>query len=303
MKLTYHEGLNFGDAINPLLFKKLLPHFFNENKKDLFLGIGSILGLKRPYEETENIVVFSSGFGANAESTYGRLPTMKELIKYDIRCVRGPLTADLLNLPKSKAICDGAILLPEFFPHKEKKLFQYSYMPHVGSFAFFSGWKPLMESLGIHLIDPRDSPIKIIKEINQTEILFAEAMHGAICADAYRVPWVPINTSNTINAFKWRDYCLSMSIDYTANHTSTLYDNDMLYDIAFSKFNNHLFSRIASQSYFFYQNMIVERQVKLFFNKVKMISPTLCQKSVLEDNRYRLLKELQSFKEDYNHLR
>jgi len=299
MKLTYHEGVNFGDSINPLLFNKLLPGYFNESKKELFLGVGSILGLKRPFDETEKIIVFSSGFGANAESTYGRLPTISELVKYDIRCVRGPLTADLLKIPKSKAICDGAILLPKVFSINEKKTYQYSYMPHVGSFAFFSGWKSLIESLGIKLIDPRDSPIKIIKEINQTETLFAEAMHGAICADAFRVPWIPIKTSKTINEFKWKDYCLSMNLAYKAYDTFTLFDKGVLSDIAMSKFNRHLLSSIASESYYLYQNIIIERQVKLFFKKAKMISPTLSLNSVLEDNTSRLLEELQSVQEDY----
>lgn len=45
MKLIYYkENSNFGDALNPLIFQKLLPDFFNDDSDIAFIGIGSLLG-------------------------------------------------------------------------------------------------------------------------------------------------------------------------------------------------------------------------------------------------------------------
>jgi len=46
MKLRYHLGKNFGDALNPMVFEKFLPGYFDDNGEKLFVGIGSILGFK-----------------------------------------------------------------------------------------------------------------------------------------------------------------------------------------------------------------------------------------------------------------
>ena len=44
MKLIYYQkNKNFGDALNPYIFNKLIPNFFDEDPSSIFLGIGSIL--------------------------------------------------------------------------------------------------------------------------------------------------------------------------------------------------------------------------------------------------------------------
>ncbi len=40
-------------------------------------------------------------------------------------------------------------------------------------------------------------------------------MHGAIVADALRVPWLSVSSGPQINRFKWRDWCDSLALDYT----------------------------------------------------------------------------------------
>ena len=63
-------------------------------------------------------------------------------------------------------------------------------------------------------IDPTHSLIKVLTEICETEILFTEAMHGAIVADAFRIPWVAIKTHSRILEFKWNDWLSTLDIPY-----------------------------------------------------------------------------------------
>ena len=58
----------------------------------------------------------------------------------------------------------------------------------------------------------------VIREIAQSEVIIAESMHGAILADAFRVPWVAVSTSNSINSFKWNDWAHTVGVTYRPRH-------------------------------------------------------------------------------------
>lgn len=302
MKLCYHKGNNFGDALNPLIFKKLLPDFFNDETDEVFLGIGSILGLQKPQKETEKCIVFSSGFGSNDASTYGSLPAKEQLKKYDFRCVRGPLTANLLGLPRVKSICDGAILIPEVYqPNFKEKKFAYSYMPHVGSLKYYSGWKDLMQALGVNFIDPTHDVETVLEEINCTEILLTEAMHGAIVADTLRVPWIPIKTKKTINDFKWQDFCLSLNLEYQPHTLKTLYDFDFLKKIVQNKSGGKIsfVDNLLTKTYLSYQDIYLEKEVIKNIKVIKSKKPMLSDYIVLKSKQDQLLESLEKVHQDY----
>src|SRR5436190_19716735 len=101
MRLRYFESKNFGDALNPHLFNRLLPNFFDDDPSTDFFGIGSILGFNM-FKNANRKIIFSSGFA------YGTKPTIDDT--FDIFCVRGPLTAKALSLSEKLAIADGGIL-------------------------------------------------------------------------------------------------------------------------------------------------------------------------------------------------
>ena len=90
-RLYYFKGAkpNFGDELNPWLWPRLLPDLLDDNDDELFLGIGTILndGVPAPPRK----IVFGSGFG------YG-LPPHVDSAKWNIYCVRGPLTANALGV-------------------------------------------------------------------------------------------------------------------------------------------------------------------------------------------------------------
>lgn len=210
MRLYYFrhsQGIgNFGDDLNPWLWPRLVPGIFDRESPTLFVGIGTLLNDKLP--RAERMAVFGSGVG------YGSgVPRPDE--SWNIYCLRGPLSAEALGVAPAFALTDGALLVRKFIEPSPTKRFKYAYMPHF-SHAHYGGegWRRICDDLGIQFIDPRRPVEEVLAQINQTEILLAEAMHGAIVADALRVPWVAIQTHTVINTFKWRDWCQSIGLEH-----------------------------------------------------------------------------------------
>lgn len=204
MKLHYWHSANFGDALNVWLWPKLLPDFFDEDDSELLVGIGTLLNSHLPLEPRK--LIFGSGVG------YGTgTPCVDE--RWRVYCVRGPLSARALHLSDDVGIIDPAVLIRRFVGADTKKRFRVSFMPHWES-TIFLDWQDLCESNGIHFIDPLGSVEKTIGDIADSELIMAEAMHGAIVADALRVPWVPLAVYDQVLPFKWHDWCGSLGMEY-----------------------------------------------------------------------------------------
>ncbi|MEJ5114508.1 hypothetical protein [Erwinia billingiae] len=210
MKVYYFKVAagNFGDDLNGWLWNELHPGLFDENEDVRFAGIGTILSSSMP--QAGRWVVFSSGVG------YGRLPYDFGGAGWDIMCVRGPLTARILGLPKEKAITDGAALLAsldEFKPLPESERSGTIFIPHHD--ALHTGmWQQACELAGIEFVNPQNESKYVINKIRGAKLVLADAMHAAIIADAMRVPWVPLITSNQINTFKWLDWTQTINQPY-----------------------------------------------------------------------------------------
>lgn len=211
MKLRYYKlpkgERNFGDELNPWLWEKLIPGILDEDASVAFVGIGSLInnGLPQKTRYARKIVIFGTGVG------YGKgVPKIDE--SYTIYCVRGLLSAQVLGISEKLAITDGAVLIRQVFSNQAPKKYRFSYMPHYELAG--KGWETVCQKLGFGYIDPRWSVEQVLSSISETEILLAEAMHGAIIADALRVPWLPITTNSSILAFKWQDWCSSIGVEY-----------------------------------------------------------------------------------------
>lgn len=209
MKPYYWESEhgNFGDDLNLWLWDFLLPGFREVHPDVLLVGVGTVLNKALLPEEGRKLVL-GSGFG------YGALPEMSDRTLWDIRCVRGPLTAEKVGVPGDLGIVDPAVLvadMPEFanLPKRHKR----SFVPHWES-AVAGLWPVICAMAGLNYIDPRGEAKDVIREIAQSELIVAESMHGAILADAFRVPWVAVATSNSINSFKWRDWATTVDVEH-----------------------------------------------------------------------------------------
>ena len=215
MQLWHCVNRNFGDALNPWLWSRLLPGFFDRDPSTIFVGIGTILDDRVPAGPAK--LVFSSGTG------YGSPPVVDD--RWRFSCVRGPLSAEALGLPPDRAVTDGAALLPLVYrgvvPHRRRGI---AFMPHHVSKRHYD-WRPICRRLGMTYLDP-DAPVaRLLDHIAGAEQVLTEAMHGAIVADTLRVPWVAVSIYDHINAFKWDDWCRSMELSYRPEQIPSITSN------------------------------------------------------------------------------
>ncbi|MGB3636761.1 MAG: polysaccharide pyruvyl transferase family protein [Rivularia sp. (in: cyanobacteria)] len=221
MKLSYYKlpngERNFGDDLNPWIWDRLIPGVLDNDQSVAFVGIGSLINDGLPYRTRHAIktVIFGTGVG------YGKSTEVKLDESYKIYCLRGSLSAKALGVEENLGVTDGAVLIRRAYNNSTaKKNYRFSYMPHYELAG--KGWELACKELGYGYIDPRCTVEEILSAISETEVLLTEAMHGAIVADALRVPWIPIVTNSTILSFKWQDWCSSIGIEYKPNYIERL---------------------------------------------------------------------------------
>ncbi len=216
MKMFVFKGSapNFGDDLNRWLWPKILPGFFDEDPRDLFLGIGSILYDNHPPKARK--IVFGAGYAG-----YTAKPKIDET--WDIYFVRGKKTCEILDLPESKAVGDSGILIRAVDLPKYDKVHDVSFMPHFES-AFNGSWEKICAQLGINFIDPRWDVDTVLEHMLSSRLVVSEAMHGIIIADALRVPWQAIKPLDPNHHPKWLDWAsvLDLEINFAALGPSNL---------------------------------------------------------------------------------
>jgi hypothetical protein len=204
MRLYFYRGLspNFGDELNQWLLPKVFPGLFDDDASTLFLGIGSVLFDHHP--EHCRKVVFGSGYGG-----YTALPRFDE--NWHFSCVRGPRTADACGIGRDKVAGDPAILIRRFRERTPQSSGRNAFMPHWES-AERGNWQGACRLAGLHLIDPRWPVDEVLNAIEGSDTLITEAMHGAIVADALRVPWIPVLPLHASHRLKWFDWAESLDL-------------------------------------------------------------------------------------------
>lgn len=217
MRLYYYKDSkgNFGDDLNPWMWNSLAPGLLDDDDSSILVGIGTLLNTRVP--RVPNKVVFGSGVG------YGELPPIDD--KWKFYCVRGPLSAAALGADKALSITDPAVLLTQMFTAPAVKTGKVYYMPHHGSTGF-ADWKAVCEKAGMDYLDPAADVKETVEKIRGASIVVTEAMHGAIVADAFRVPWIPVECYDHILSFKWNDWCQSLNLPYRPVKLDSLFDMD-----------------------------------------------------------------------------
>jgi hypothetical protein len=131
--------------------------------------------------------------------------------------VRGPLTQERLknlgfNVPK--VVGDPALLLRKLFQcNNPGKCYKFGLIPHHSEYEEISQNIHDYDYNNILLINLRDDPFKIIKQISSCERIFSSSLHGLIVAHTYSIPAVWCEFSNNLggDGSKFEDYFLSVN--------------------------------------------------------------------------------------------
>ncbi|MDN3546005.1 polysaccharide pyruvyl transferase family protein [Kinneretia asaccharophila] len=206
MKLHYFKDPagNFGDDLNPWLWGRLIPDVLDDDPSERFVGIGTLLNHRLP--DSGRLHIMGSGAG------YGRPMQIDQRVR--VHAVRGHLTAKSLGLAVETAVADAAVLIRQVeLPPLTLSRQRVGVMFTGQSLAAFD-WMTLSQQIGLHPISCHWSVDRVLDEIRRCDVLLSEAMHGAIIADALRVPWVPITCNPDILGAKWQDWLSVFDLPY-----------------------------------------------------------------------------------------
>lgn len=214
MRLFYcrHFSWNFGDELNPWLWQKALPIRFDHGGDGwLFVGIGTILNWPMMHRK---VAVLGAGLGYGEVSASWIQHAARHWRFY---CVRGPMTARRLGIDAALAITDPGILVHKYFPAEPAGTKSVALVPHwLTAFSLNDRLSRVCLELGYRMVDPCEPVDSVLEAIAGSELVLAESLHGAIVADAFRVPWTPIAVRQNphTSAFKWEDWCASVKVPY-----------------------------------------------------------------------------------------
>jgi len=220
MKLVYFQDpkRNYGDDLNPWLWEQLLPGMLDDDGSSLLIGMGTIL---EPWfcaglDPAARKIVIGSGGGME-------VPPICPDDSWEIFAVRGPLTASYLGLDLSLAATDPAMCLRDLWPRHEGERLRVGFMPHHSSLRHWD-WAATCAEAGLDYIDPHGDPMSVTTQINGLRLIVTEAMHGAIVADALRVPWLPVQINPLNYVGKWHDWGASVRMPIHFKPLPHLYD-------------------------------------------------------------------------------
>lgn len=262
---------NFGDELNGWLWPQILPGVFDDDSSDaVFVGFGTLLNENLP--KFKQTIIFGTGHG------FGKLPQIDDT--WTIYCVRGPLTAAALSWPPDLGIADPAILVNRVYrPADTKKKHKIAFIPFAWEMDNSSNiFLEVCQQLNCVCIDPRWEVEKVLQEISRSELVITAAMHGAIVADALRVPWISLKSNAGIPDFKWTDFCQSLSLEYQINR--------------FYRFNS------ISQKLPLLKPIEIRRMVLYIRKLVRESKFQLSKEAILNDRLDKLEEKLNQFKQD-----
>lgn len=211
MKIHWFQSnpTNVGDVLNTWLWPRLLPNVEQLHPSATLVGIGSVL------TDHLNALGLTVVVGSGARGPDHRVLPRPDL---HIIAVRGPLTAAALGLPASRVTIDPAVLVSRHFVAPVgPKTGRVALVPYFASPGTL--WQQIAERLDLVFVSPHWPVEKFLEAISSCDFVITEAMHGAIIADALRIPWFPVRANSldregATSTFKWTDWCHSVNLPF-----------------------------------------------------------------------------------------
>ena len=203
MKIFFYKapGGNVGDDLNADLWHRLLPELDELATADWLIGIGTILDQRINSLQGRKVVM---GTGVRPNDP-GRL-------QGDIRiaAVRGLLSAERLGLDRSDVACDPGFLVFDLWPTQQAPAETIGLVPHVISEQWTDISKAGLDA-GLDVISPTLPIEEFLSRLRRCQRVYCESLHGAIFADALRIPWARVRLTSHyfegsgVSEFKWQD--------------------------------------------------------------------------------------------------
>jgi len=201
---------NVGDILAPIITSRLfgveVVRVFKSVPQEydgipILAGLGSCLG----YYGEWPLRVWGTGFepgymDRKARAYQGNRPLWR------VHAVRGHVTRTILKLGGDVAIGDPAILTPRIYQPQAVLPRQVRYFVHCDNREC-----PLAEE-GVERISARMDPFDAIDLICASRFVFTEALHVAILAQAYGIPWAWSLDKHIRAMVKWFDWFSSLGV-------------------------------------------------------------------------------------------
>jgi len=226
--LYYCRTQNFGDALNPLIFERVLgvPVHYAKKRRAELCGIGSILDGLVASPAILNMLtraclppihVFSSGFTFPSQK-----PEARPIRKMVVHAVRGKRTRQqlidlgVLAAEQPVAYGDAGLFAPFLLTRDVPKKYFCGVIPHVAEKDCAEVGALAKAIHGSVVIDFEQPPLKVLEQMAACEVIVSSAMHGLIVADALGTPniWMKVSDRIIGGRHKFDDY-YSAYADYT----------------------------------------------------------------------------------------
>jgi succinoglycan biosynthesis protein ExoV len=285
---------NVGDDLNPLLWRSLFGEgFFDDDPAELFIGVGSVLSTMWHYEPGARKIVF----GAGARSSWS-LPAIDS--QWDLRFVRGPNSAHVLRRFDVPYITDPAIMLPAVLQPRPSRPApggprRIGFVPHHRTPQRFID--RVVRDLDLVEVSTHLDAQAFVDALCACDHIVAEAMHGAILADAYRIPWMGVRIVNELfegptTSFKWADWRKSLQLPGDCVVQSA----PAAFRFARKGLDKHLYRIVASDAVF---DRFMSRTSRLIAARMKSDRWHLSDAGLAAQKRARIQEEIVRLKRDY----
>lgn len=201
---------NIGDLLAPIITEQItgkqvikvfkeIPEEYKEER--ILAGLGSFLGYYGDYP----ITVWGTGFEPGyLNRTARKNPGSRLNWKY--HAVRGYLTQAVFGANDNVIIGDAALVMPKFYNPSVLKENPKRYFRHYSNTVN----PDISDRYIIH--STRMNPFEAIDLISNSRFVFTEALHVAILANAYDIPWAWSLNKHKRAMFKWFDWFSSLGI-------------------------------------------------------------------------------------------
>lgn len=237
INLYYKKLPNMGDLLNPLIVKEV---FGFDSKHNTFLtcelsAIGSGLEsflisdkLKKRLAQKltspfiGDVHIWGTGFLRENinESYFYRKNTYFHSVRGEFSKKKVEKILDKkLNIPTG----DGGLLADHLVHQNISKEYSVGIIPHFREqdHHIFSQLKNNHKNS--IMIDLRDDPISVVKQIAQCEVIISSSLHGLIVADSFGIPNQHIIVTDKLkgDGFKFKDYYSSFNVEYNPIYAKT----------------------------------------------------------------------------------